>query len=619
MPNYFLTNLQIEGFRGVNNEGDPFQVSFKSDSVNSIFGGNALGKSSLFEALCFAIKGYVPKLADLQRSEQANDYYVNQFHTARTATIALSLQPADGSAAVKIRIRRLPDGSRVVDSPSGHSAPDELLASLNSEFCLVDYRTFLKFVEDSPLNRGRAFSGLLGLAPLSEFRQALEVLANTRTLQNDLQLMMLQTRLASVTQTITTIEAQLRRLFTDLTGVQITGDLNETTIAEQATEALKNISVLTHHFSQATIINADFDEIRRSIRDAEKSAEQERLRQLTSIIAELDALSVDASETSEVSELGVLIQHLEFHLALTKGPLLRTHYQSAINVLQSSEWNDPAVCPTCETTQRDPLLAKLQGNIASYTDVEGDVRQIRERWPRTVFSARLAGLTQSNHISTDLIEQKRYEELSALARNGNLSSGDWEEVTSFRTTLESRRSETLAILKAEQQKLENELPPSLVTLTEQVGLAEQLRQRLLELRNNRSELPNIQTKLSIRERWVQFITYASASFAEAEVALSTEKTLRLENDYRGMYRRITNNAEVIPRLIKATDSEDLYLILERFYGRSNLTATPLLAESYRNALALSIFLSSALQTSAASGFMVLDDVTSSFDAGHQLI
>src|SRR5207249_3457377 len=89
------------------------------------------------------------------------------------------------------------------------------------------------------------------------------------------------------------------------------------------------------------------------------------------------------------------------------------------------------------------------------------------------------------------------------------------------------------------------------------------------------------------------------------------------NEYREMYRRITNHPDVVPRLVKSTDSEDLYLVLERFYGRNNLAATPLLAESYRNALALSIFLSSALHTSSVSSFMVLDDVTSSFDAGHQ--
>jgi hypothetical protein len=43
----------------------------------------------------------------------------------------------------------------------------------------------------------------------------------------------------------------------------------------------------------------------------------------------------------------------------------------------------------------------------------------------------------------------------------------------------------------------------------------------------------------------------------------------------------------------------------------------LLSESYRNAVAASIFLASATRHSGVPRFMVLDDVTSSFDAGHQ--
>ena len=35
MPRYFLRRLSIEGFRGVNNENDPLDISFRPDAVNS--------------------------------------------------------------------------------------------------------------------------------------------------------------------------------------------------------------------------------------------------------------------------------------------------------------------------------------------------------------------------------------------------------------------------------------------------------------------------------------------------------------------------------------------------------------------------------------------------------
>lgn len=68
---------------------------------------------------------------------------------------------------------------------------------------------------------------------------------------------------------------------------------------------------------------------------------------------------------------------------------------------------------------------------------------------------------------------------------------------------------------------------------------------------------------------------------------------------------------------KVGGSEDLHLVLSLFYGLRNLSAPTLLAESYRNALAISIFLSALLNDQSPARFIVMDDVTSSFDAGHQ--
>ncbi len=44
MPRYFLTRLRVEGFRGINNEGEPLDLKFTKDAVNSVFAVNANGK-----------------------------------------------------------------------------------------------------------------------------------------------------------------------------------------------------------------------------------------------------------------------------------------------------------------------------------------------------------------------------------------------------------------------------------------------------------------------------------------------------------------------------------------------------------------------------------------------
>jgi DNA repair exonuclease SbcCD ATPase subunit len=180
VPRYFLTRLAIEGFRGVNNENDPLDISFRPDTVNSVFAVNGIGKSSIFEALCYAIHGTIPKLQLLQAQERPLDYYCNRFHSKNTASILVEFQPDDSTTPVSIRVDRNPVGNRRVTSPSGHADPEGFLAALKEAFALLDYRTFARFIEESPLERGRTFSALLGLGEYSDCRQALQASSDSR-------------------------------------------------------------------------------------------------------------------------------------------------------------------------------------------------------------------------------------------------------------------------------------------------------------------------------------------------------------------------------------------------------------------------------------------------------
>ena len=77
MKRCFLTKLSIEGFRGINNEGQPLELAFSSDKVNSFYALNGLGKSSIYDALSYAIFDRIPKLDKLEQSENAETYINN--------------------------------------------------------------------------------------------------------------------------------------------------------------------------------------------------------------------------------------------------------------------------------------------------------------------------------------------------------------------------------------------------------------------------------------------------------------------------------------------------------------------------------------------------------------
>ena len=84
-----------------------------------------------------------------------------------------------------------------------------------------------------------------------------------------------------------------------------------------------------------------------------------------------------------------------------------------------------------------------------------------------------------------------------------------------------------------------------------------------------------------------------------------------------MFKDIMQVGDVVPDLQRADEKQDLHVQLSDFHGQHKLSARALLSESYRNALAISVFLAAAQKHTGVPRFVVLDDVTSSFDAGHQ--
>src|ERR1700736_4714754 len=103
MTGWLLEGIEIEGFRGINNEGAPLVIKFKTDKVNSISAPNGVGKSSIFEALTYALSGKIAKLDRLPAAEAGSSYYLNKFHSGNMGTIKLMLAPSTGGNARTVR------------------------------------------------------------------------------------------------------------------------------------------------------------------------------------------------------------------------------------------------------------------------------------------------------------------------------------------------------------------------------------------------------------------------------------------------------------------------------------------------------------------------------------
>jgi hypothetical protein len=102
----------------------------------------------------------------------------------------------------------------------------------------------------------------------------------------------------------------------------------------------------------------------------------------------------------------------------------------------------------------------------------------------------------------------------------------------------------------------------------------------------------------------------------AEAGVSKARLAAVEPVFKEYFKKMSFHG-VEPAVSKKADGEDLRIGLARFYGLTNVSPQALLSESFRNAFAISLYLAAASLYGGLPRFVILDDVTSSFDAGHQ--
>lgn len=118
-------------------------------------------------------------------------------------------------------------------------------------------------------------------------------------------------------------------------------------------------------------------------------------------------------------------------------------------------------------------------------------------------------------------------------------------------------------------------------------------------------------RLAKLNRWKTFITNVAQQFATAESGLANARIADIQATCQQLFSDLVRGGpNVQPTLNRAQNTEQVDLKLADFFGLPNQSARALLSESYRNAVASSIFMAAATRHQGVPRFMVLDDVTS---------
>jgi hypothetical protein len=617
MPRYFLTELSVEGFRGIRNEGDPLTLRFKTDAVNSVYAQNGIGKTSLYEAITYAIFEKLPKLEGLQRSEAPEQYYVNRFHTGQVSSIGLQFTPDDGSPHVVIIVTRTAAGQRTVTSPTGWPDPAGFLAALAEDFTLLDYARFVRFIDDTPLERGRTFASLIGLTAFARLRQHFDQASHTVACNNDFQIPALDADLRTADRNVSATGGKAISAYEEVTGLAIDDLTEEAEHVAAVTAALASAPTLAAAFAEKDILTVDMDSARATIVTAEGGPTRAEHQ---AIVRDIESLTECEPPTEVESEIGTLLdlaRRCDAAVALVGDRSRRDLFERAKTIVEEKDWPNPQQCPVCETCIDEPIGTRMARLLESYREADQLARELKDA---VVTSSWLAWLDRlEGCVVLALSEEHQHSgTIRRFAGENRLTEGKLREVMLHGQQLEAERQVTLTAAQAREGSLAAELPPSLVALTHKLEAGNRFREAVLAHRAAQKETERLRIHKTWRGRWQQFITNVAKVVGEAESRLATQRLLDIETSYQDLFRDLVRGGvDMRPKLERATSKESVELKLENFYGERGISARAVLSESYRNAIAAAIFLSAAMNQTGPARFMVLDDITSSFDGGHQ--
>jgi ABC-type hemin transport system ATPase subunit len=614
---FFLSRLSVEGFRGIRNEGAPLVLKFDPKAVNSVFAQNGTGKSSLYEALQYAIQGSVPRLASMQANENSDSYLANLFHSTGEATIKLTLTPDDGSCDVEVEVKRSASGQRIVTSPTNHSDPAGLLKSLNQDFTLLDYSTFTRFIEDTALNRGRSFSSLLGLSDYANFRRMLRTVENTQTFRGDFAVAELEVRKVQAQEGLQSALDKFSRFYTEVTALEITDVSKSSEWGHDLINSLRGVPLLHQALEEKTLVEVDFTLLREEVLKAEGGPDRKHLEMLI----DQRLLLTNAEARNSVAEQDgqplrdALLTH-EALMSTSQGEHVHRLNAAADHFLKIDATWDTHFCPLCNSSLENPIAQTVEDTLASFRKVNESTEALRKLALGSALLKRLTLLEELSLLHRQG-DQKQAAIFRAAATAGTLTQELLEQAQDRVSTLEARLVSKKNDVSRSISELEQKIPPSLVSLTAQISAAHAGRQALNDYFAAKRDLDATSATLSMYERWKTFIAQAHSIFSSAESELSNRTLLRLRTEYQQMFAEVMSAGDIVPELARPGTDEHMTVELSSFHGKQNVSARALLSESYRNALAISVFLSAAASHTKTPRFIVLDDATSSFDSGHQ--
>jgi DNA repair exonuclease SbcCD ATPase subunit len=562
-----------------------------------LFGNNGDGKSSFTDA----IEWFFCDDIDHLRPEGCgrDDYFNRALDPTKDARVSLAFTT---SALDSNKVLRRRGGSEATNKTEEFTS---FINKVNRERIILRHHTMREFIDKSKKEKLEDVEQIIGLGVVKQVRNELTRAKNA--LEDDREL--------------AELKGQLTERERDLTPM-----LGGRTVSEEAIVALAEQLRLSLNWKQPITDQSSLQKIPeiagKKQEDTDRETRLKRLDEVEKLIPSLSSIS-NAVETTRT----IAHRHNEIiaQRATIEAAALGKLYEAATDVI-AKQITKPDVCPLCgNKVNTHQLMDQLQADIVAIKkNLSAREKLLKDVKPH---NNRLAALgekfeefskAKTSDVFTDpsyttvVVQANRF--VGSMAQAMDIVSTKLDPIDAIIPSAEKWKPIEIAI---------NNLISQIKTQRDALLGSEAERRiyenktKILKLADTYLRYCEIKNAISTYDLQIASLKIIADEFDKVENKAITEVMNAISEDVNKYFTEYLHPDDKIEH-VKLLPTEERGIEFQvQFHGEDVRPPRRVLSESHLNSLGICLFLASAKHFNQVSGFVILDDIVSSFDANHR--
>lgn len=589
-----IKRLKAEGFRGIR-RSEPLEFTDRCKSM-VIFGENGYGKSSFVDAIeCFLGN----RIEHLERENVGRGAYRHRALPGDSVA-AVEVEFSDSRCSSVLTI----DANRHIRHGNTTAEFRDFLARGQRERVILRQRELSNFVDKTKREKLQDIAPLLGLECVDDLRNQLR--SASRELAQDVQFG----------------EAMLEERRKTLRGLLGQESVEIDDLRVCARQEAKKLGIVKKIVSSADVRGA-LAEVGAPASTAERES---RLQAIQDARVKCDALGKTEVNVDPVLDFEAAFNSLAADKKALHRLALRQLFDAGARVIAEGVWTEDT-CPLCLQPVED--LSVLAEDLVKRLEEAGGVeqRQVEMEGRRRAALARVESLAETALAAAEIeVEHPATAIVSAAAGELQARCDSLKQILNTRLTPGARLTldaEALVDSLRRSRKAGVDGSQALGTEIEALKPSEEERTRLegfgrlSELASDWERLEALLSEHQVASQQASSLQQILRAFEDLERRLMSDILSRISGDVTAFYKKLhpgEDYDDVVLEFLPDDRGVEFSLVA---YGEHITPPRLVLSESHLNSLGICLFLAAARELNRANGFLVLDDVVNSFDAGHR--